>query len=520
MQTTSNIAKKIDTLLAADFSESINVEGIVVNIDAKNNVFAIRDENKTVFLCRAKTDVSHLAINDNLILICFVKFGNGYGIHLLVEYFYTVTEAEKMQSKKKAYEMYKKNILSDKDKYKTKLAKINNMRYPKYVKNIGLIVLDSHKQMMNKFMTEFKSKCRGNLFVYNMKKSNLSKDLSLAMEYMKKYHNIDVVCVVMDHMNLSEVLEMSSFENIRYVFGRKDYPYLISVSDANKNDRIIDILANKHFKTTNECIDHIRINQNTSIEKIMHSFETEKENATGIIQGYYDKIADFEQKYNQQLFSLGINLQTSTNKLAFNKLKSLLLEKINEKVSELTDIKKMITMNLLRDPQMDEYFDNVLRGGADTMPSSENKNLLDIFSYPATENVTSITPADELFFNSFSPSKHCGLLDTAEDSPDSILELCPAKETVPAHTGNVPQKIDIFNSIINEETNKILNISQPIVRTQTDQNKVTAYKPELRMSEGTNLRPLHSELRIIDKSHMPLQNEQVVIRKTFSEGEF
>jgi len=276
MQTTSEISKKVNDLLLGEFTDSITIGGNVVKIDVKNNTFTVCDDNKITFFCRAKTDVSHLVVNDNLILICLVKFNSEYGIHFLAEHFYTVTEGEKMQSKKKAYEVYKKNILSDKDKYKTKLNQINNMKYPKFVKNIGLIVMDSHKQISNKFMVEFKTKCKGNLFVYNMKKNNLATELSFALEFMKKYHDIDLVCIVMDNLNLHDIIEISSFGNIRYMFGRKDFPYIISVSDANKNDRIVDILANKHFKNVTECINYIDINQNATIKKLISEIDAKK----------------------------------------------------------------------------------------------------------------------------------------------------------------------------------------------------------------------------------------------------
>jgi hypothetical protein len=366
---------------------------------------------------------------------------------------------------------------------------------------------------------EFKTKCKGNLFVYNMKKNNLSKELSLSLEYMKKYHEIDLVCIVMDHLNLADILEMSSFENIRYMFGRKDFPYIISVTDMNKNDRIIDILANKHFRTVSECTDHIKFNQNAVIEKIMRTIETEKTSAIGIIQDYTDKITDLEQKYTCQLLAYGVNLQASSNKSTFDKLKSLLLEKINEKINELAEIKKTVTKDLLRDPQMNEYFDSVLHGGS--VEKQDSKNLMDIFSFPI-ENVANnnmITASDELFFSNFTPmmTKQTDVLESDyHDEPDTILEF-RVPETAPVYS-SVAQNIGMFNSIIIEETNKVLNSSalqrEPTLRTQIvqaasdHQNKIP-------------LVPNKYPVRKPDIQQQPrLADTTVVIHKTFSEGEF
>lgn len=486
MQTISSVAEKIKEILAPEFTESITLGGKLARINANDQSFVIGDENGMIFFCRAKTSVNHLVVGDNLILIGHIKFDSA--IYISVSNFYTITEGEKFQGKKKAYDAYRTNILSDKYKYKKKMASVTNAKYPGFVKNVGLIVIDAHQQMSDKFTTEFRSKCHGNLWIYNLKKETLGHDLTYALDYMGRYSDIDVVCIVMDHMNLQDILEISSFENIRYIFGRKNYPYLMTVSDSNKTDRIIECLANKHFKTVSECINFIATNQDVVRVRITDAIERAKANALQIIQTYQDEIAMTEEKYSERLLEHGVDLQVSVNKTIFDKLKAALLEKIAKQIQELDMNKKSIVKNLLKDPEIDAHFEKVL---------NEEKELttFDLFSVPIKVNESVVMSAsDKLFFDSFSPIRHCGVPNAdsfvspdaspeanREDSADEIIvfKRTPPEDTIHntslgsssvsmlQPTGEnlfptVAQNITTFNTMISEETKKAINFPRPI----------------------------------------------------------
>jgi len=372
MLTVTNINQNLNKVLSDKFNKVMKIESTIHNIDTKNNFFLICDKSDTsspmdtTIKCLTNLDISDLHINDNVILICVLKMNKNSTIYFDVEYLYTVSEEEKMTSRLTKYKTYKNIIISPKNKLK--LDMIYNMKYPEIVNNIGLITIDNNNRASSQFKKEFTNLCNGKLYIYNMKKNKLMTELRFALEYFKKYHNIDLICIVVDKLSTYDVLNMASDENIKYMFRRKGFPYIISVSESHTNDKIVDMLSNKHIQTVTECINHIHTNQLIMINKVDDSITLGKSTLLEIVDNYKNMIIDLENKLNSQLHSLGANQQKLTTKHISDKLKTLLVIKIDDHISDLLKKKIFIANTLLEDDQTNNYFTDILTstyGGLD-----------------------------------------------------------------------------------------------------------------------------------------------------------
>ena len=121
---------------------------------------------------------------------------------------------------------------------------------PKMFYNIALIALPDDDENIENFKILFQEKCNGKLYVYRLKNNSLQS----ALEYFKKYHNIDLICLLTNKLNLKNIYELSSRTNVKYMINRKNVPYIISIISSHiKTIPLTMTLSNKVINI-NECI--------------------------------------------------------------------------------------------------------------------------------------------------------------------------------------------------------------------------------------------------------------------------
>jgi hypothetical protein len=153
---------------------------------------------------------------------------------------------------------------------------ISKKPMPKIIYNIGLIVINTHTTILDIFKSKFESCCFGKLFIYKVKSSdNTSFDFINAVNYFNKYHEIDLICILTETLELEHLFDLSSkyvLKNFKYnkthtiavshqngiLSNSTDYSVLISHGVCKLSiDKTIDIIYKIQFQYQQKINDAI-----------------------------------------------------------------------------------------------------------------------------------------------------------------------------------------------------------------------------------------------------------------------
>ena len=350
---------RLARVINLNFSKPIAIDAIVKNIEIEHNIFTISNEaNDKILTCTTQMDISQLKPNDNIRLRGYltINSNNLPEPFLNVDYFYLVEQHDIYAQKIDMYNKLHKILM------KEKCQKILNRHYmykaPEYVFNVGLIVCTTDKNSINNFINGFKEKCVGELYVYHVEESTNDKTFRSALEYFRKYHHIDLVCVLSEKMSIENILLLSSKDNVAYLLNRKNTPYIISVIDKSHSAPLSGVLSNKNFYSAPKCIEFVQNIQNNFMTILSDNISVGTKELDSIITGYKNRLLELEMSI------AGLNDTRFPIKLPpndpFELLKGLVLRRLTKDRLLLSNIETLIMKKVIEDTTVKRVYTEII----------------------------------------------------------------------------------------------------------------------------------------------------------------
>lgn len=264
MSKIDQVHERLSKTIGANFAKPIVLEAVIKNIDVANKTFSIDSpDSQHTISCSTSQSLTTVKENDVIILKSKLELDHSGKMILNVSYFYELEEAKSFQKNLEIYRNLEKNL--QKEKVQKLIKQLYQRKAPIYPQKIGLIVFPDSN--VEKFQTQFKNKCVGELFIYHLE-NKIERNIRVALQYFKKYHSIDVICILTDGLTTNTVFELSSRENILYLIKRKQFPYLVSVLDTQEEIIPFSVMLSNYAFTTNDFIEFIHNTQNSMKKQI------------------------------------------------------------------------------------------------------------------------------------------------------------------------------------------------------------------------------------------------------------
>ena len=441
--------KKLYKTIQANFSEPIEISAVIEMVDAETHIFTIRtDEASKNIECVTKEDISKLNKGDHIIIKGWLRLHqNNIGkIYFAVEYFYILSEKEKYA---KALDIYEKllSILDNNNKIKNIMNKLATTYPPKIIRNVGLIVMPGNEQDIESFKVAFLEKCYGHLYIFHL---NNPMDLSLqsAFEYFKEFHNIDLICILTNNLNLNIICALSTVNSVRYMLYRKNVPYIISITTTDMEQVIQPLtvkLSNQKINGIINCIDFIHDIQSSFMAEINKGINTGVDILEKIIRKYQEKLFDLKMcisKLSDHRFL------SKLDDSPVEKLKNLLIKRMVLEKDILHNIQITIMKNIINDQRVQKYYIEIIQTEKKIQQGKKNVSFNDFNEQLSPKNnIKRITLQQNQYLQEYPE-----YLDQTKQTLDSITtELMQTKKIEDKLFDNIPT--DILSDNIQRNNN-------------------------------------------------------------------
>jgi len=275
------IARKFYHLVPKIFEAEYLADVIVHQVNMITNQITVESDSY-VFECVTNLNISKLTIGDEI----RIKFKLAPDPVMIATVrpqilFFCSRSRYKYVSKQ-----FKKYI-----RIQTELNQINwvsTKKLPRTIYRIGLIVIQDVS--FDKFKSEFESKCVGNLFIYKVDPINMPYDFINGINYFNKYHEIDLICILTEKLELEQLFSLSS----KYVLSHtKPLPYTIACLNNGPKylaSGMVDLIINSISPIIN-LIQKTQIAYRIQIDQAIHNARLQSEQ---IIQTYKKRVFDLE----------------------------------------------------------------------------------------------------------------------------------------------------------------------------------------------------------------------------------
>lgn len=348
----TKIRDRLAKTIHVNFVKPVEICAVVrsINIEEKTLIIESDDQNQMIE-CHTRENLTQLKQNDQIIVKGLIRLHpTDVGkILLLVDHLYTIKEEEKYANAIDIYGRLMTTLLNE--KCKTIVNKLAFMVPPKVISNVALLVLQDNDQNIENFKTAFQEKCSGKLFIYHLKNGELESSIKGALEYFKKYHDIDLICLLTNQLTLGNICELSSKDNVKYMLNRKKVPYVISIMGNEKMpmEPLTAMLSNKKVVGIFECVEFIH--------NIQSSFQNEINK--GIMTGT-NKLKQILEKYRKKLFNLQMcmaelsdpRFTSKKSNHSLDELKNVLVQKLDKEKNLLYNTQGVIMKSIIDDPRM------------------------------------------------------------------------------------------------------------------------------------------------------------------------
>ena len=360
------IHAKLVKAIDANFKKPIEIECVVGKIYHQENYFTIINDDQSIMMeCHVKEKIE-LQENDNIILQGWIKVrpNNTPSIYMEVDYYYPVSNSKKYVESIELYHRLLKTLHGS--QYKPIIDKIKSTPPPKIINNIALISMRNDRDNINVFKDLFSKMCCGKLHMFHLDEKNIEKSLRAGIEYFKKYHNIHMICFLANKLSFAQSLDLSSKDNVKYLFNRKNFPYITSIDapvlpshEAISIIPLTNILSNKSFTGITSCIDFIHETQQALKMTIQKGIDMGNNILQNIMEHNRKKLFDL-QMCMTEMNDIRFNTGSSSTESSFDKLKQLLLRRITKERFLLYNIYMKTMKSMVDDPRIKYLIDQII----------------------------------------------------------------------------------------------------------------------------------------------------------------
>jgi hypothetical protein len=206
------------------------------------------------------------------------------------------------------------------------IAKLTKMESPLFIKNIGLIVPPSNKRNLKAFNERMHAAgVKANVFVYNMApNAKIETTLRNGLLYFQKYHNIDVICLLLDNVDPQTSIELSTVEVYNIFRQRKQsQQYIVSITNpvaeykpivaklvnfaCDSQDKFAEFILNARAKleaAIKTSIAKVHASLNNSMSEVDMEIDTYKQNIDVNSKLLGIKILDEKQLFEDVRFKI------------------------------------------------------------------------------------------------------------------------------------------------------------------------------------------------------------------------
>ena len=183
----------------------------------------------------------------------------------------------------------------------SKISKLKIARkklFPTMINRVGLIIMEGYPTCLNIFKAEFMLKCKGNLFIYEIKSDReVETGLIDGMNYFNKYHQIDLICVLTETLKLKHLLALSSkyvLVHMLKIMRKCNQPYTVSICHASTVDYITCRLTNMQSPSVSIGIHLIQQTQQKYLRQITNAINTGISDLNKFVQTYTAKLSHLQ----------------------------------------------------------------------------------------------------------------------------------------------------------------------------------------------------------------------------------
>lgn len=348
-----NVLKQLSDLIKEEFSEPIKINAIVKTVDPTNSSFIVHSNDKRKeILCHTTKPVENLHEGDIIQLIGNIRLRTNGSTIFKVDDFYNMDTNKWIDKKIKIYKKLKKYLLNNKrQEYISNINK--NTQMSQIISNIGLIVLPNKERYLENFKISFQENCKGNLFIYHLKENTMESGIRSAIEYFKKYHQIDLICILLSDLSTEDVITVSSKDNVSYFLNRKKCPPLITITTCHADSipfPLISMICNHNYDKISNFINDIRDKQYTVRNLIKNT-----------LNNGYQLLEEKTKLYSKKVFEkecLLYKLCPETNPLEI--AKELLIQQLERKKEWLMQKEISAMHELLNDDRVNELLHELI----------------------------------------------------------------------------------------------------------------------------------------------------------------
>lgn len=341
---------RLNKVINANFTKPIVLNTIVKSIDIENGCFTVgNDKTSLVCLCQAE-GLGEIKENDNILLKGYPKIDPQNGrIYILSEFIYKTDEAKILNKKFELYSKLKDFLLGG--KCASILKKLEKQIIPHNIYNIGVIVFPDNEANIENFKQMCSQKCLGGVYIYRLSREKINNELRTAVEYLKKYRQTDIVCILSNQVNNNDLFDFSSKENVKYLVNRKNTPYIATITSPQQQMKPLNsLISNKIFHDIEQFVDFVYDIQNNFKININHNIEVGVNRLNEMVEFKRKKLFKLEM-YINELNDPAFKQQESTQNSS-EKVKKQLLNKFNELKLNISSMENYVMQRIIDDSRM------------------------------------------------------------------------------------------------------------------------------------------------------------------------
>lgn len=478
----TRIHNRLLKTIEANFSKPIKIDAIVESVNNSDHCFTIRAQNSDKIIeCQTNEheDLTKLNPGNNVIINGMLRLDptNTGKVYFAVQYLYLVSEKDKF-----AHTFNMCNRFSDalnNDRFKTIIKKIEPKFPPTIIRNIGLITISTvpgDDQNIENFKTAFQEKCVGQLFIFRLKNENMSSHLQPAFEYFKKYHEIDLICLLTNKVTTNIICSLSSKDNIKYMLYRKSVPYVISVVSGIDDEPMMQqiqqmhpltvLLSNKKIEGIDNCINFIHETQSFSRKQLDQGIRQGTNILEKMVENQRKKLFDLKiymTKLSDYRFLPKIN--DSTISMPPEKLKKLLIAKLVQVKDMLHNTQIAISKHIIEDAHVQKMYrsmDELEKRTTRNNNTNSNINTNDDTACGSAPESTDLKNLASEHRSQSTDLKNQALLQNQyfQTYPNQINQAQKMIDDVVSEISNQPKKIENKTSDNNSNDTMCINIQR------------------------------------------------------------